>query len=93
MMRWSENADVNRVLRNIVYNCEQFIGRGAEKQMVKDNLIMDENPGFVDAAAMNFRLKSDSAVYEKILAFEKIPFEKIGLRRDEYRHVRGKTTK
>jgi len=35
---------------------------------------------------MNFQLKGDSIVYQKIPGFKKVPFEKIGLYKDEYRN-------
>lgn len=54
---------------------------------VKDNLVMGDNPGFVDAAVMDFRLKPDSVVFTKIPSFQVIPFEKIGLYKDEYRRA------
>jgi hypothetical protein len=44
----------------------------------QDNLV-DQDPGFVDAAKMNFRLRDDSPVYREVPGFKKIPFEKIGL--------------
>ena len=43
-----------------------------------DNLITDEDPGFVNAAAADFRLRDNSLVYRKIPGFQRIPFEKIG---------------
>ncbi len=52
---------------------------------VADNFITDEDPGFVDAAKMNFQLKDDSIVYRKIPVFKKIRFDKIGLYQDEFR--------
>jgi len=36
-------------------------------------------------AQENFTLKNDSVVFEKLPDFKPIPFEKIGLQRDEYR--------
>jgi hypothetical protein len=45
------------------------------------NNLMEPNPGFVDAAKMNFQLRDDSPVYKKLPGFKKIPFEKIGLGR------------
>ena len=36
-------------------------------------------PGFVDAAKMNFRLRSGSAVLKKLPDLSTIPFDKIGL--------------
>ncbi len=52
---------------------------------ITDNYVTDEDPGFVNAAEMNFQLKDDSIAYRKIPGFKKIPFEKIGLYQDEYR--------
>ena len=50
----------------------------------KDNLV-GEDPRFVDAAKMNFQLKDDSPVYRKVPGFKRIPFDQIGLVRDQYR--------
>ena len=52
---------------------------------IADNFAAEDDPGFVDAANMNFQLKDDSIVYQKIPGFKRIPFEKIGLYQDEYR--------
>ncbi len=52
---------------------------------IRDNYVTDEDPGFVDAAGMDFALKDDAVVYKKIPGFQKIPFDKIGLHRDETR--------
>lgn len=49
------------------------------------NTVIDTDPGFVDLKAKNFQLKDDSAAYK--LGFKKIPVEKIGLFKDEYRSV------
>jgi len=51
---------------------------------IVDNFVTEEDPGFVDAANMNFQLRDDSVVYQKIPEFKKIPFEIIGLYQDEY---------
>ncbi len=53
----------------------------------RDNFITQGDPGFVDAAALNFQLKDTSEVYRRIPSFERIPFEAIGLYRDEYRRT------
>ena len=48
-----------------------------------DNLV-DEDPGFVNSAFGLFQLRDDSPAYAKI-GFKRIPFEQIGLVKDEYR--------
>lgn len=52
----------------------------------KTNYSTGADPGFVNPEALNFRLKDDSIVYEKIPGFQKIPFEQIGLYADPYRN-------
>ncbi len=51
----------------------------------KDNLVVADDPGFVDAAKGNYALKPGSAVFKKIPGFQPIPFGKIGLQIDEFR--------
>jgi parallel beta-helix repeat protein len=59
---------------------------GGEKVMeIHDNLVVQEDPGFVDAARMNFALKPDSRVFREIPGFQAIPFAEIGLKLDENR--------
>jgi hypothetical protein len=41
--------------------------------------------GLVDSAKLDLRLSQDSAVFRKLPDFQPIPFEKIGLKRDEDR--------
>jgi hypothetical protein len=53
--------------------------------IIEDNLFTDKDPGFVDAARMDLRLKPRAAVFRRLKGFRPIPFEKIGLRRDAYR--------
>ena len=52
-----------------------------------NNLVLKDDPGFEDPAHGNFGLKSDSVVYKEIKGFQPIPFEKIGLQKDEYRRA------
>ena len=45
-----------------------------------ENLHTQKDPGFVDAAKLNFQLKDDSVVYRQLPGFKRIPFEQIGPR-------------
>jgi len=74
----------NEVRANVSFRSGEF---GAGRNEVKDNLVTQEDPGFVDAAKMNFELKPDSIVLTKVPGFQRIPFEEIGLHKDEHRRV------
>ena len=50
---------------------------------IKDNFA-DGDPGFVDAAKQNFQLRDDAAPLKS--GFQRIPVEKIGLYKDEFRN-------
>jgi hypothetical protein len=56
-----------------------------------NNIVVDDDPGFVDARLMNFTLRDDSNVYRKLPGFPKIPFGEIGPREDGLRR-RGLST-
>jgi len=74
----------NAVVRNVSYR-SSWRDPDAKYVRLEHNLITEEDPGFVDAARMDFRLTEDAIVYQKIPGFKRIPFEKIGLYRDPYR--------
>jgi len=52
---------------------------------VADNPTIEEDPGFRDAAEMDFRLRDDAVLLKKLPEFQRLPLEKIGLYQDEYR--------
>ena len=72
----------NRIIANLIVNGE-VMAKG--EATTENNLLTNEDPGFMDAENLNFQLKEDATVYEKIPGFEKIPFNKIGLYSDQYR--------
>jgi hypothetical protein len=47
-----------------------------------DNLIIQSDPGFVNAGALDFSLKKDAAVFTQLPGFRDIPFSGIGPIRD-----------
>lgn len=72
--------------KNVIWKCEQMLWEQFDLNIHKqDNFETDTNPGFEDAENMNFQLADNSIVYKEIPAFERIPFEKIGVYSDEYR--------
>ncbi len=75
----------NRIERNVFWGGTPMKIVDRARPFLKeerDNLI-DTDPLFVDPANMNFQLRDDSPAYK--LGFQKIPAEKIGLYKDEYR--------
>ena len=68
--------------RNVIINCAEAIEPRIDAH---DNYVTNENPGFIDAAAMSFALKEDLIVFQKVPGFEKIPFGQIGLQQDQLR--------
>ena len=78
----------NLIARNVSFGGRWDGVQGAARPYVtfQDNLV-DQDPGFVDTAGMNFQLRDDSPVYKLVPGFKKIPFDEIGLVRDEYRPV------
>ena len=43
------------------------------------DVVISGNPGFVDRARGDYRLRADSQIYDRIPGFRTIPFEKMGL--------------
>jgi parallel beta-helix repeat protein len=77
----------NLMENNVLYNYEEsfrLVGINAQFEF-KNNFLTKKNPGFIDEKNMNFQLLDNSIVYVEIPGFKKIPFEKIGLYRDNYR--------
>ncbi len=69
---------VNRAARNVFVRCGEAAG-GNWQVPAGDNWATDHDPGFVDAAAGDYRLKGDAEVFTRLPGFQAIPFEKIGL--------------
>ena len=72
----------NRATANLIVNCRAVQTGNWD---VTESFVTDADPGFVDAAKLDFRLRDDAAVFGKMAGFGKIPFAQIGLQRDEFR--------
>ncbi len=57
----------------------RLVGKHAQTDF-GENFMTQQDPGFVDAAQLNFQLKDDSVVYRELPGFERIPFDQIGPR-------------
>ena len=77
---------------NVAVGCPKLVNQSGKKEDFQFTKFGEnyapaagEDPGFVDAAKLDFRLKPGSPVFKKLPAFKPIPMEKIGLYVDEYR--------
>lgn len=77
----------NVVEGNVIVRCPEVLRLTAPHAAfdMRNNLVTDDDPGFIDDVRMNFGLKTDALVYRVLPGFTPIPFEAIGPHRDEYR--------
>jgi len=75
----------NTVARNVSFGGRWLNLSSVKKEWVKfeDNLVTETNPGFIDLGRLNLQLKEDSPAFKQ--GFKRIPFEKIGLIRNDMR--------
>ena len=89
LLRLSEQPGLNSAWRNVFWKCGPlftFYDQPAENKfdLLANAAYAAADPGFLDAAKGDFRLKSDAEVFGRI-GFRPIPVEQIGLYQDEYR--------
>jgi len=75
---------VNRAARNVFVRCNE-VKSGNWQLTDAENWITTDDPGFVNAAHGDFRLRADAAVYAHLPDFQPIPFAEMGLYMDELR--------
>lgn len=71
------NTFSNNLLVNVFKRTE---GHEEWLPFTKDNLDVKHDPGFINYAGEDFRLKKDAEVWKQLPGFKQIPFEKIGYR-------------
>jgi hypothetical protein len=70
----------NDIKNNLFVNIKELHNGQKEWGPIHDeNVITNEDPGFVDAANLNFTLKENSSILKKLPEFKSIPFSEIGL--------------
>ncbi len=69
---------VNRAKLNVLVRCGEATS-GWWEFPADENLVTDADPGFVDAARGNYRLRKGAPVFAKLKGFVPIPFDQIGL--------------
>ena len=82
---YSDLAWVYRMIsppEDYVHECERYLAWLHKHARIPVKSLLHLGCG---AGHHDFTLKKDSVVFEKIPEFKPIPFEKIGLQKDEYR--------
>ena len=79
----AQNAHFNVIRGNVNLGGGEATVRNEKNVMktcaVEDNIDLDEDPGFVDLSALDFRLRKDSPIYGKLPDFQAPDFERMGL--------------
>jgi len=89
LRRLQEPPGLNSAWRNVFWKCGPLLTTYNQPSAQKFDLLANADcgaadPGFVDAAKGDFRLKPDAEVFRRI-AFRPIPVDEIGLYHDDYR--------
>lgn len=75
---------VNRARGNLMVNCCQA-SSGNWQVPAAINWETEEDPGFVDAANGDYRLRPDAPVYRRLAGFQPLPLQQVGLQYDPLR--------
>ncbi|MCE9590022.1 MAG: right-handed parallel beta-helix repeat-containing protein [Planctomycetes bacterium] len=74
----------SRAKNNVMVMCGQASG-GNWRLNSSETMVIDHDPGFINATKGDFRLRADSQVFTALPGFTAIPMEKMGLYSDELR--------
>jgi hypothetical protein len=81
----------NRMVDNAAVDCRELLHLSGKKEELAESETQNnisltaKEVGFINPAKLDFRLRADSALFQKLPNFQPIPFEQIGLQRDEDR--------
>ena len=73
-----DEPGINHVWRNLFVRCGEVATRVPYLELFQSGVFEEEDPGFVDAAKRDFRLRDEAEAFQTV-AFQPIPFEEIGL--------------
>jgi len=79
-----ERPRVSKAIGNLMVMCAG-VSSGNWQVPEDQNWSTDQDPGFVDMAKGNFRLKPGSPVFRRLPGFQPVPFEQMGLVKNELR--------
>lgn len=71
---------INHARNNVLLRCGE-VSSGNWRFAASELWVTEEDPGFVNAAQGDFRLRPGAAVFRRLPGFQSIPFERIGLQR------------
>jgi parallel beta-helix repeat protein len=82
--RMMDAPGINFVWRNVFYRCGRDVTGNRNALDLLANGVFESDPGFVDAAKGDFRLKPGAPLFDSV-GFRPIPVDEIGLYKDEWR--------
>jgi hypothetical protein len=84
---WTDNPGFpqrNLVEQNVFYNIPQLIEGSKDWVKFQNNFITNDDPGFISAGKMDFRLRKDSEIFKILPGFRDIPFEQMGRQKRKF---------
>lgn len=79
-----DDSGINNIWRNVFFRCGRVIAKDAALFDMLANGVHDDDPGFTNVAAGDFRLTQNTTLFG-LVGFRPIPVDEIGLYEDEYR--------
>ncbi len=73
---------INQAAHNVIIGCKET---ATGNWSLKDNVILDTDPGFADAAKNRTVLSADAPLWQQAKGLKPIPFHEIGLYKDDLR--------
>jgi alpha-N-acetylglucosaminidase len=90
---WQDKPEIpaNSIESNLIFNCRKFTNGKPEWGGFTNNWETMADPGFVNAAKDDYRLKPDAEAFQKIPGFKPVPLNQIGIQEKEPDSSEGAT--